>query len=279
MSAPHDMGGAGALPAATTRRPVAVVTGARRGIGRSVVLALARAGFDIAATDAAASDELDATCAAARAAGARCKPWVSDLAAIEAHDALLAAVEQQLGPIDCLVNNAGVSVLSRGDLLDVTPASYDRCAGINTRGTFFLMQAFGRRIAAAAAAQGGAASAPPSRSIVTITSSNAVAASVARGEYCVSKAGLSMATTLFSLRLAEYGVAVYEIQPGLIATEMTAPSSARYDTLLDGGGTAIRRWGTPDEVARVVATCATGGLPYSAGQAIRVDGGLLVQKF
>ncbi|MEK6422858.1 MAG: 3-ketoacyl-ACP reductase [Burkholderia gladioli] len=278
-------------------RPVALVTGARRGIGRSVVLALARAGFDIAATDAAASDELDATCAEARAHGVRCEPWVSDLAAIDAHDALLAAVEQRLGPIACLVNNAGVSVLSRGDLLEVTPESFDRCVRINTRGTFFLMQAFGRRIAASAAAAAAAvasargtqagpadggsdgAAAAVAPSIVTITSSNAVAASVARGEYCVSKAALSMGTTLFSLRLAEYGVSVYEIQPGLIATEMTAPSASRYDALLESGGTAAGRWGTPDEVARVVATCATGGLPYSAGQAIRVDGGLLVQKF
>lgn len=254
-------------------RPVALVTGARRGIGRSVVLALARAGFDIAATDVEASDELDAVCAEARSGGARCESWVSDLAAIDAHEALLAAVERRLGPIACLVNNAGVSVLSRGDLLDVTPESFDRCVRINTRGTFFLMQAFGRRVAAARGAG------PVARSIVTITSSNAVAASVARGEYCVSKAALSMGTTLFSLRLAEFGVSVYEIQPGLISTEMTAPSASRYDTLLEGGGTAVGRWGTPDEVARVVATCATGGLPYSAGQAIRVDGGLLVQKF
>jgi NAD(P)-dependent dehydrogenase (short-subunit alcohol dehydrogenase family) len=117
------------------------------------------------------------------------------------------------------------------------------------------------------------------RTIITITSSNAVAASPQRGEYCVSKAGLSMATTLFSLRLAELGVAVFEVQPGFIETEMTAPSKARYDTMMDHGLTAIKRWGTPEEVATTVRTLATGGLRYSAGQAIRVDGGLLVSKY
>ncbi|WP_246793038.1 3-ketoacyl-ACP reductase [Burkholderia perseverans] len=261
-------------------RPIALVTGARRGIGRSAALALAEAGFDLAVTDAAASVELDAVCTAIRERGARAVPLASDLAAIDTHDALLDAVEAELGAPRCLVNNAGVSVLARGDLLDVTPESYDRCAAVNTRGTFFLMQAFGRRLVARAGnpAEAAGPGAVPA-TIVTISSSNAVAASVQRGEYCVSKAGLSMATTLFSLRLAEYGVGVYEIQPGLIATEMTAPSAARYDALMAAGGTAIRRWGTPDEVARVIRSCATGGLPYSAGQAIRVDGGLLVQKF
>lgn len=253
---------------------VALVTGARRGIGKAIALALAEAGFDVAVSDMQPSAELDAVCAAIRAQGRRALAIVADLAHIEGHDAMLRAVEDGLGPIDCLVNNAGVSVMARGDLLDVTPESYDRCLDVNTRGTFFLMQAFGRR----AAAQGDAARAR-NRSVITITSSNALAASPQRGEYCVSKAGLSMATTLFSLRLAQWNIRVYEVQPGLIETEMTAPSKARYDTLIGQGATAIDRWGRPDEVATTVRTLATGGLPYSVGQAIRVDGGLLVRKF
>ncbi|WP_244830072.1 3-ketoacyl-ACP reductase [Caballeronia sp. TF1N1] len=256
-------------------RPVALVTGARRGIGRAIALELASAGFDIAITDIAASAELDDARDAVTTRGARCAVQLSDLADIAQHDSLFGAIEERLGPVTCLVNNAGVSVMSRGDLLDVSPESYDRCLQVNTRGTFFLMQAFGRRIARNTAAPG--ANYPPS--IITITSSNAVAASVQRGEYCVSKAGLSMATTLFSLRLADFGVGVYEVQPGFIETEMTAPSKARYDVQMEHGLTAIKRWGTPQEVATAVRTLATGGLPYSIGQSIRIDGGLLVHKY
>lgn len=124
---------------------------------------------------------------------------------------------------------------------------------------------------------GAPVSAP--RSIITITSSNAVAASIQRGEYCVSKAGLSMATTLFSVRLADAGVRVYEVQPGFIDTEMNSPSKACYDALMENGLTAIKRWGTPQEVATVVRSLATDCFPYSVGQAIRVDGGLLVHKY
>lgn len=255
-------------------QPIALVTGARRGIGRAIALELADAGFDVAVTDVAVSAELDAVCAAIADKGRRAVAVVADLGDIASHDPLFRSVEAALGPVDCLVNNAGVSVMARGDLLDVGADSYDRCLDVNTRGTFFLMQAFGRRVAAVAG-EGR----DRRRSIVTITSSNAVAASPQRGEYCVSKAGLSMATTLFGLRLAEFGVAVYEIQPGFIDTEMTAPSRARYDAQMAQGLTAIQRWGTPGEVATTVRTLATGGLPYSVGQAIRVDGGLLVSKY
>jgi NAD(P)-dependent dehydrogenase (short-subunit alcohol dehydrogenase family) len=261
------------------KRPVALVTGARRGIGRAVAVELASAGFDVAITDIQASCELDAVCESISAQGARALPVASDLSDIRMHDALFSTVEERLGHVTCLVNNAGVSVMSRGDLLDVTPESYDRCLNVNTRGTFFLMQSWGKRLAARGIAAAGSPAASAPRSIVTITSSNAVAASPQRGEYCVSKAGLSMATTLFSLRLAELGVAVYEVQPGFIETEMTSPSKTRYDAMMENGLTAITRWGTPEEVAITVRTLATGGLPYSVGQAIRVDGGLLVSKY
>ncbi|MGA7816050.1 3-ketoacyl-ACP reductase [Caballeronia sp.] len=259
-----------------SQRPIALVTGARRGIGRAIALELADAGFDIALTDMSASDELDSVCHAVRGRGAKAATFVSDLASIDTHERLLQSIEDELGAVTCLVNNAGVSVMSRGDLLDVTPESYDRCLDVNTRGTFFLMQAFGKRAEKAMAA---GPSDSVTRSIITITSSNAIAASIQRGEYCVSKAGLSMATTLFSVRLADVGVRVYEVQPGFIETEMTSPSKARYDAQMENGLTAIKRWGTPQEVATVVRTLATDRLPYSVGQAIRVDGGLLVHKY
>lgn len=256
-------------------RPIALVTGSRRGIGRAIAIELGRAGFDIALTDAVASDELDDAVSEVQKTGAHAIATLSDLADIDSHAATLRAIEAALdGQIDCLVNNAGVSVISRGDLLDVTPESFDRCLAVNTRGTFFLMQAFAKHCLAR---QGTAVAAHPS--IITITSSNAIAASPLRSEYCVSKAGLSMGNTLFSLRLAEHGISVYEVQPGLIETEMTAPSRERYDAQIEQGLTAIKRWGTPQEVATTVRTLATGGLPYSVGQAIRIDGGLLVTKY
>jgi len=255
-------------------RPVALVTGARRGIGKAIAVELARAGFDIAVNDFQTSAELDDVVMMLQDLGAQAIPSIADLSDIGSHEQWLATVEKQLGPLDCLVNNAGVSVMSRGDLLDVTPQSYDRCLHINTRGTFFLMQAFAK----AALKRDADVNAHP-RSIITITSSNAVAASPARSEYCVSKAGLSMATTLFSLRLAEEGISVYEVQPGFIETEMTAPSKSRYDALMAAGLTAIQRWGRPEDVAVAVRSLATGSLPYSVGQAIRVDGGLLVNKY
>jgi len=256
-------------------RPIAVVTGSRRGIGRAIAIELACAGFDIALTDIAASDELDQAVRDVEASGARAIAVINDLADIDSHRPMLLDIEARLeSTIDCLVNNAGVSVMSRGDLLDVTPESFDRCMTVNTRGTFFLMQTFAKHMLARTRAS---VAAHPS--VITITSSNAVAASPLRGEYCVSKAGLSMANTLFALRLAPHGIGVYEVQPGLIATEMTAPSKERYDQQMEQGLTAINRWGTPQEVAVAVRTLATGGLPYSVGQAIRVDGGLLVTKY
>jgi NAD(P)-dependent dehydrogenase (short-subunit alcohol dehydrogenase family) len=257
-------------------RPVALVTGARRGIGRAAALALARAGFDVAANDLEAGDDLAATVAAVEELGARAAALPADIADIAGHAALLDAVAERLGRLDCLVNNAGVSVLVRGDLLDVSPESFDRCLAVNARGTFFLTQAFARRLVAAPPPEDGV-----HRAIVTVTSANAEAASVNRGEYCISKAALSMTSRLFALRLAEVGagVGVYEVRPGFIETEMSAPSKGLYDEHMRRGLTAIRRWGRPEEVAQVIATLASGALPYTVGEAIHVDGGLMIAKY
>jgi NAD(P)-dependent dehydrogenase (short-subunit alcohol dehydrogenase family) len=252
---------------------VALVTGAQRGIGKAIALELARSGLDVAVLDYQVTDALRGVVRDIEALGRRSAALAADIGDISGHRRVLDGAQSALGPLTCLVNNAGVSVLKRGDLLDVTPESYDRCLQVNTRGTFFLTQAFAKRLLQQPAEPG------TRRTIVTITSSNAVAASVARGEYCISKAGLSMACTLFALRLAEHGVDVYEIQPGLIETEMSAPSRSRYDQQMEAGLTAIRRWGKPEEVAHVVATLVRGGLPYTVGQPIRVDGGLLIPKF
>ncbi len=260
--------------AAKQVRPVALLTGAQRGIGRATAVALAKVGFDLALNDVATSPALDETAALAEAEGATAMAIAADIGEIEGHDSLLDAVTKRFGRHDCLVNNAGVSVFNHGDLLDVSPESYDRCLDINTRGTFFLTQAFARRLVDAPPSEPGV-----HRSIVTITSANAVAASVNRGEYCVSKAGLSMMVKLFALRLAEAGVGVYEVRPGVIETDMTAPAKQRYDELIENGLTPIQRWGKPEDIAQTIATMAQGLLPFTVGEAVHVDGGLVMPRF
>lgn len=249
----------------------ALVTGARRGIGKAIALALADAGFDIAVCDVALSDDLAATAQEIIGKGRKAVAVAGDIARIEDHARMLDEAEAALGPLTTLVNNAGVSVMVRGDLLDVTAESYDRCLDINTRGTFFLTQAFARRLLKVTS--------DAHRSIVTVSSANAIAPSIARGEYCVSKAGVSMISKLFAARLSNDGIGVYEIQPGFIETDMTAPSKARYDTLIENGLTVIKRWGKPEEVARIAVTLATGLLPYTSGQIVQADAGLLTVRY
>jgi NAD(P)-dependent dehydrogenase (short-subunit alcohol dehydrogenase family) len=249
----------------------ALVTGGRRGIGKAIAFALAENGFDVAVADVLESEELTAVTAEIRARGRKSAAIVADIGVIGEHGSLLDKAEAALGPLTTLVNNAGVSVLSRGDLLEVTPESYDHCIAINTRGTFFLTQAFARRLPANGS--------PGHRSILTVTSANAVAPSITRGEYCISKAGASMITKLFAARLSNDGIGVYEIQPGFIETDMTAPSKAKYDALIEGGLTIIKRFGTPAEVGRIAATLALGLLPYTSGQVIQADGGLLSVRY
>lgn len=250
----------------------AFVTGARRGIGKAIAMTLAAEGFDVAVNDVTDSDELRAVAREIAAMGRKSAAAVGDISDPTGHGRMLDAAEAVIGPLTTLVNNAGVSVTNRGDLLDVKAESYDRCLDINTRGTFFLTQAFARRLLARPAPVGH-------RSIVTISSANAVAVSITRGEYCISKAAVSMMSKLFAARLANDGIGVYEIQPGFIETDMTAPSKARYDKLIEEGLTVIKRFGRPEEMGRIAATLAKGLLPYTAGQIIQADAGLLTVRY
>jgi len=249
----------------------ALVTGARRGIGKAIALELARAGFDVAVMDLAISDELQSVADNIKSLGRNSVAVAGDIANTKGHDAILDAATAALGPLTTLVNNAGVSVMSRGDLLDVSTESFDRCLDVNTRGTFFLTQAFARQLLRSQL--------EGHRSIITISSSNAVAVSVTRGEYCISKAGASMMSKLFATRLCNDGIGVYEIQPGFIETDMTAPSKARYDKLIEEGLTVIKRFGRPEEVACIAVTLASGLLPYTSGQIIQADAGLLTVRY
>jgi len=250
---------------------IAIVTGAQRGMGKAIALALAASGFDVAVVDLEVTDALKDVAAQVVTKGVKSVALACNIGDITAHEGMLAAAEAALGPVTTLVNNAGVSVKSRGDLLDVTPDSYDHCLNINTRGTFFLTQAFARRVRDTIT--------PCHRSIVTITSANATAVSIARGEYCISKAGASMMSKLFAARLSDEDIGVYEIQPGFIDTDMVAPSKAKYDALIENGLTVIKRFGTPEEVGRIAVTLASGLLPYTSGQAILAEGGLLTVRY
>lgn len=249
----------------------AFVTGAARGIGKAIALALAQDGFDVVVNDVAASAEVDAVVSEIKSLGRKSIAVIGDISNLESHMSMLDEAEM-IEPLSTLVNNAGVSVLNRGDLLDVSLASYNRCMDINTRGTFFLSQAFAKRLLMQTQKA-------KHRSIINISSCNATAVSISRGEYCISKAAVSMTSKLFAARLSDEGIGVYEIQPGFIETDMTAPAKAKYDKMIDEGLTVIKRFGQPADVGRVASTMAQGLLPYTVGQAIQVDGGLLTVRY
>jgi 3-oxoacyl-[acyl-carrier protein] reductase len=175
------------------------------------------------------------------------------------------------GRIDLLVNNAGVAPSVRADLLEASEESFDRLINVNLKGPYFLTQLVARRMIEQVRREGVSAFGLPR--IVTVTSISAYAASVNRGDYCVAKAGLAMMTALYAARLAEYGVNVYEVRPGVIATDMTEGVKEKYDRMIDQGAWPIRRWGQPEDVGRAVAAIARGDFPYSTGEVINIDGG------
>ena len=255
-------------------RKSAIVTGSSRGIGRGVVLALAKAGFNCVvnyARNAAAAQEVAAT---ARAAGVSAAIVKADVSVRKDREGLVTAAMEAFGRIDVLVNNAGVAPDVRADILDATEQSFDRLIGTNLKGPYFLTQLVARRMIEQA--KNGTISNPK---IITISSISAYTASTNRGDYCISKAGLSMMTKLYAARLAEYGINVYEIRPGIVETDMTGPVKAKYDKLiLEEGITPIRRWGRPEDVGRAVVAIATDLLPFSTGQVVDVDGGFHLRR-
>lgn len=249
---------------------VAFVTGAARGIGRACAEALADRGFALVLNDLSMTAGLGEAAAGLADRGVPVAVAAGDISDTDGLPDLASRAWTAFGRIDCLVNNAGISVQRRGDILQVTPDSLDRVIAVNLRGTFFLTQSIARMMIAAPA--------DTFRSIITISSANAVAASPDRAEYCLAKSALGMMTKLFALRLAAEGVHTYEVRPGVIRTEMTAVRQEHYDRMIAQGLSPINRWGAPQEVGRTVATLAAAGLPFSTGEVVHADGGLLVAR-
>jgi NAD(P)-dependent dehydrogenase (short-subunit alcohol dehydrogenase family) len=247
----------------------AVVTGGGRGIGRGIVLELAARGFGVLVNYRGDEEAAGACCRLALERGApEALAARADISDPDSGRGLVDVALARFGRIDLWVNNAGVAPESRRDLLEMTAESFDRVVGTNLRGPVLLTQ----RVARAMLDQVPGGPAPPA--IVFVTSVSSAMASTNRAEYCISKAGLSMAAALFACRLAEHGLPVFEVRPGIIATDMTAGVREAYDRRIADGLAPARRWGTPEDVGRVVGLIADGAFGYSTGQVFHVDGGL-----
>src|SRR5262245_329310 len=248
------------------RRPVALVTGGTRGIGLGIARALASGGWDVALSGLRPAAAVGEVVDELSSAGAAILYCAADIGVAADRARLVEAVIGRFGKLNILVNNAGRAPQARADLLDATEESFEEVVRTNLQGPHFLTQRVARLLMDARAADPSAPSA-----IVFITSVSAGMVSINRGEYCVSKAGLAMVASLFAVRLAAHGIPVYEVRPGIIATDMTARVKDVYDQRIAGGLVPQNRWGVPDDVGRVVAALARGDLPYATGSVIHVD--------
>lgn len=260
---------------------VALITGASRGIGRGIALELSRLGYNLVinfAQDLSAAEQTAQNCVAvahAESKQVRAEICRADIGTEAGREHLLSFTRTSFGRLDLLVNNAGIAPEKRSDILEVEQKSFDRLIDVNLKGPFFLTQSAARWMIEQKG-QSGSSSYKPK--IITISSISAYTASVNRAEYCLSKAGLSMLTPLFAARLADDGILVYEIRPGLIATDMTAVVQDKYNALIDQGLTPIKRWGTPQDVGKAVGALAQDLLSFSTGEIINVDGGFHLRR-
>jgi NAD(P)-dependent dehydrogenase (short-subunit alcohol dehydrogenase family) len=261
---------------------VALITGASRGIGRGIALELAKAGWDLAinfAGNAAAAKQTAKDCASlAKMNGQTIRAEVcqADISVAADRRKLIDFTRDTFHRLDLLVNNAGVAPQVRADILEAGEESFDRLININVKGPYFLTQLAARWMIEQQHARGASSSVAPQ--IVTISSVSAYTASTNRGDYCVAKAALSMLTPLFATRLAEHGIRVYEIRPGIIATDMTDAVKDKYDRLIADGLTPIKRWGSPEDIGKAIVAIAQGLLPFSTGEVVNVDGGFHLRR-
>lgn len=252
---------------------VALVTGGSRGIGLGIAEALAAEGFDLAINGMRPESQVTEVLEALRAKGAEVVYVPGDIGDTSQRQSILDGVRARFGRLNWLVNNAGVAPKQRLDLLETTEESFNYVIGTNLGGAFFLSQATARWLVeqkeADATFEGG---------IVNVSSISATVVSINRGEYCIAKAGLSMATQLFATRLGEYGLPVYEVRPGVTKTDMTSGVVEKYDKLIADGLCVTPRWGFPEDVGKAVKALVRGDFPYSTGQVVMVDGGLTIPR-
>lgn len=249
--------------------PLALVTGGQQGIGLGIAQALAAQGFRLAIASRSAPD--DATVRSAlQTLGPEALYYQHDLSDLAAIPALLDRVEAAQGPLDALIQNAGVAAKVRGDMLDITPENFDWILGINLTGAFFLAQQVAKRMLSGISAH--------YRSITFVTSVSAQLASPERADYCISKAAAAMAARTLALRLAPHGIGVFELRPGIIETGMTAGVKDRYTARIEGGLVPMGRWGQPADIGQAVIPLVTGQMAFATGAVIPVDGGLSIER-
>jgi 3-oxoacyl-[acyl-carrier protein] reductase len=258
----------------SSKHKTALVTGGSRGIGLGIARALTRDGWQLAINGMREESDVAATLDSLRQGGEKVAYCRGDISKAEDRWAVLAQVRDEFGGLNLLVNNAGIAPPSRDDILAATEASFDKVFEVNLKGPYFLTQAVARWMIEQREADAGFDGA-----IINISSISAELASINRGDYCMARAGTSMATKLWAVRLADFGIRVYEIRPGVIATDMTAPVKEKYDKLIAEGLTLERRWGQPEDVGRAAAALARGDFPYATGQVVTVDGGLMAPRF
>lgn len=254
-------------------RKVALVTGAARGIGYAIADRLARDGFAVAIMDVIDEDKASENIERLRETGHPVLYLKGDITSKSSRNGVLDKIINDFGRLDVLINNAGVAPRVRMDILETTEESMDFVLGINLKGTFFLTQLAANLMIKEIRQDSGITPV-----IVNISSTSAYTSSTHRGEYCISKAGVSMITTLFADRLSEFGINVYEIRPGIIMTDMTSIVKEKYDKLIADGITPMKRWGYPEDIAKAVSVMCAGMLPFSTGEVINVDGGFHIRR-
>jgi 3-oxoacyl-[acyl-carrier protein] reductase len=254
-------------------RKVALVTGGSRGIGLGIARCLAREGWNLAICGRRSAADVDDGVRELRDLGAEVLYCSADVGDRADRARLVGAVGDRFGRLNALVNNAGMAPRRRADILEASEESFEELIRVNLQGPYFLTQAVANWMIEQSRSSPGFAG-----SIVNISSTSSTVASTNRGDYCISKAGISMATRLWAARLAEFGIPVYEVRPGIVRTDMTAPVAERYERLIGEGLLLQARWGQPEDVGKAVAMLLRGDLPYSTGQVITVDGGLTLGR-
>jgi 3-oxoacyl-[acyl-carrier protein] reductase len=254
-------------------KKVAIITGSGRGIGRGISIELARAGWTIVINDIGARELAEETLGMVRAVGSDGMIILADIASAADRERIINETLQAYGHINLLVNNAGIAPRQRLDILEISEQSLNEVLAVNLIGPFFLTQSIAKTMVKLVARK-----VVENPKIVNIGSISAYTSSTSRAEYCISKAGVAMSTALYADRLADEGINVYEIRPGIIETPMTAVVKDKYDRLIAEGITPIKRWGQPEDIGKAIVAIAEGYLPFSTGQVIDVDGGFHIKR-